>query len=279
MDKCFSCGKFNLPLSNKTYIMGILNITPDSFSDGGKYLSNDLAIMHAAEMVNEGVDIIDIGGQSTRPGCSVISWQDEWDRIADTVKWIVDNFPQIPVSIDTFYPQVMQRALDIGAVIINDVTGCQNEKMFELAAQYNAGLVIMHPGNPDMVSGEVQYDGGVVNAVSHYFDKMIAKAQQYGINNSRLCLDPGIGFGKTYDENFALIKATSQLKRDDIAYLVGASRKRITAPAGVPFSDRLAGTLAIHTAAQLYGADILRVHDVAEAVQAATAADKIIRSI
>lgn len=272
----FKARNFELELGKKTYIMGILNITPDSFSDGGKYFSKDDAINHVYEMINAGADIIDIGAQSTRPNYNLISEAEEWARLEDVLKCIFEKGIDIPVSIDTFYPYVAERALELGVSIINDITGCKNIRMLEIAAAYDAGIIIMHPGDAAKSNGEYEYQLGVTGNVKEFFDIEISKALEAGMDINHICLDPGIGFGKTEKENFELLKNTNVLKRDNIAYLVGASRKRITADPDVPFDKRIAGTIAVHTIAQLGGADILRAHDVFEAVQAAKLIDKIL---
>ena len=272
----FKARNFELELGKKTYIMGILNITPDSFSDGGKYFSKDDAINHVYEMINAGADIIDIGAQSTRPNYNLISEAEEWARLEDVLKCIFEKGIDIPVSIDTFYPYVAESALELGVSIINDITGCKNIRMLEIAAAYDAGIIIMHPGDAAKSNGEYEYQLGVTGNVKEFFDIEISKALEAGMDINHICLDPGIGFGKTEKENFELLKNTNVLKRDNIAYLVGASRKRITADPDVPFDKRIAGTIAVHTIAQLGGADILRAHDVFEAVQAAKLIDKIL---
>lgn len=261
----FCAGEYRFPL-NRTYIMGILNVTPDSFSDGGKYLDPQAAVERALEMAREGADVIDIGGQSTRPGYQAISPQEEWERIKEVLPAVVKE-TGLPVSVDTFYPWVARRALEAGASLLNDVSGF-GEEMLQVAAGSQCGCIVMHPGG-----GE----GDVFRRVKGFFVDRLSAAENLGISRERLCFDPGVGFGKTMEENLALIAHAGQVKVENCALLMAASRKRVTgAPCGnPPFEERLPATIAAHTAAVLDGADMLRVHDVKEAVQAARMADAL----
>lgn len=261
----FQAGEQVLPL-DRTYVMGILNVTPDSFSDGGNYLDPASAVARAAEMAREGADVIDIGGQSTRPGYEAVSPQEEWARIREVVPAVVKE-TGLPVSVDTFYPWVAQRALEAGASILNDVSGF-GEEMLQVAAGSRCGCIVMDPGG-----GE----GEVLRRVKGFFLSRLHAAEALGISRERLCFDPGVGFGKTMEENLALIARAGAVKVEGCALLMAASRKRVTGfPCGnPPFEQRLPATLAAHTAAVLAGADMLRVHDVKEAVQAARMADAL----
>lgn len=261
----FQAGEHRLPLDH-TYIMGILNVTPDSFSDGGKYLDPSTAVARAVEMAREGADLIDIGGQSTRPGYEAISPQEEWERIREVVPAVVKE-TGLPVSVDTFYPWVAQRALEAGASILNDVSGF-GEEMLQVAAGSQCGCIVMDPGGGQ---------GEVCHRVKGFFLDRLQAAEALGISRERLCFDPGVGFGKTMEENLALIARTGEVKVEGCALLMAASRKRVTGfPCGnPPFEQRLPATLAAHTVSVLAGADMLRVHDVKEAVQAARMADAL----
>ena len=265
MTAVFQAGVFSLPL-NRTYVMGILNVTPDSFSDGGKYLDPAQAVARALEMKAQGADILDIGGQSTRPGFSPISPEEEWQRIAPVLPAVVKE-TGLPVSVDTFYPWVAQRALEAGASILNDVTGF-GEEMLQVAAGSSCGCVVMDPG------GE---GGDVFARTKGFFLDRLQAAEQLGIPRQRLGFDPGIRFGKTLEENLALIAHVERVKVEGCAFLMAASRKRVTGAVcgNPPFEQRLPATLAAHTAAILGGADMVRVHDVKEAVQAANMADAL----
>lgn len=271
MEKFFQAGKCRFPLGERTYIMAILNVTPDSFSDGGKYFQPEKAVAHALEMQEQGADILDIGGQSTRPGHVAIPWQEEWKRI-EPVLLALQGKVQAAVSVDTFYPQVAERALDAGADIINDVTGFSPE-MWEIAARSpDCGCIVMH-------WQELAPETDAAEVVHQFFLQKKEEALAAGIALDRLCMDPGVGFGKSYEQNLQLLAQVQREKLPETAFLMAASRKRVIgAPCGnPPFEERLAGTLAAHTLAVAGGADILRVHDVPEAVQAAKVTDAVLR--
>ncbi len=260
----FCAGKYTLDLSAKTYIMGILNITPDSFSDGGKFYDPKNAIKRALEIQNEGADILDIGAQSTRPGCVQITPKEELKRLLPVMEGL-KNLVKIPISVDTFYPSVANQVLALGADIINDVTGFQNEDILKIAADSDCGLVIMHSGETDVTS---------------FFKNQLKKIVKFGINKERVCFDPGIGF-KTRKQDYYILNNLQKFKIDDCAMLVGLSRKRVIGEAcgNPPFEKRLPGTIAANTIAITGGASILRVHDVAENVQAAQVADRILKGV
>lgn len=263
----FQAGEFSLPL-DRTYVMGILNVTPDSFSDGGEYLDPAAALERALEMKAEGADLIDVGGQSTRPGYTAISPEEEWERIRDVLPALVKK-TGLPISVDTFYPWVAQRALEAGASILNDVTGFGPE-MLAVAAGSRCGCVVMDPGTTG---------GDICARVRGFFLDRLEAAQRAGIARERLCFDPGVGFGKTVEENLDLIAHVERTKVEGCAFLMAASRKRVTGAfcGNPPFEERLPATLAAHTASILGGADLVRVHDVKEAVQAARMADALKR--
>jgi dihydropteroate synthase len=246
--------------------MGILNVTPDSFSDGGDYLDPEAALAHALEMAALGADIIDVGGQSTRPGYEAVPWEEEWARLKPVLPGLAAA--GLTLSVDTFYPQVAQKALEAGARIINDVSGFGDE-MLRAVAGSGCGCVVMHPRG----SG----GGGILEEVRAFFLERREAAAKAGIGPERLCFDPGIGFGKTVEENLLLMAQVGRTKLPDSAYLMAASRKRVTGAVcgNPPFRERLAATLAAHTAAVLGGADLVRVHDVKEAAQAAKMADAL----
>lgn len=264
----FQAGARRLKL-NKTRIMGILNCTPDSFSDGGHFSTPEQAVARGLEMLAEGADIIDIGGQSTRPGHTRISPAEEWRRIAGVVKALAAE-TDAWISVDTFYPQVAKKALEAGAQIINDVSGFGKD-MLQAVADTGCGCIVMHPQG----SG----GGDILQEVHGFFLQRLEMAGTFGIDPARLCFDPGIGFGKTYEENLKLLAHVGRTKIPGCAYLMAASRKRVIGePAGnPPFVQRMPGTVAAHTVAQWGGADILRVHDVREAVQAAAVCDALMK--
>lgn len=245
--------------------MGILNVTPDSFSDGNKYFSAEKAIQRAIEIENQGADIIDIGGQSTRPGHEKISSDAEWNRLKDVILKIRKQV-DIPISVDTFYPEVAELAINSGADIINDVTGFRNKKMLELAKKTSCGCMVMS----DVSLGDTP----------KFFSEFLESMISYNICKQTICFDPGIGFGKSYNENLELLYETSKYCPQGYPILIGASRKRVVGiPTGNPnFIERLPGTIAAHTLAISAGANIIRVHDVKESKQAALVADAIIRN-
>lgn len=253
----------------KTRIMGILNCTPDSFSDGGKYLDPDAAVAHAKEMIKAGADIIDIGGQSTRPGYVNISPEMEWQRVEEVINRLVKETDTL-LSVDTYYPQVAEKALNAGVHIINDISGFP-DAMLHTVAGSGCGCVIVHP------RGAFVED--ILKEVRQYFEERCAAALHQGFSCFQLCFDPGIGFGKTYQDNLRLIANVSKTRITGSAYLMAASRKRVIGQScgNPPFEERLSGTLAAHTIALTGGADILRVHDVPQAVEAARVADAILQ--
>ena len=268
---------FCFELENKTYVMGILNVTPDSFSDGGLWDEPEKAIAHAIEMQNEGADIIDIGAQSTRPGSEMLSAQDEIDRLEPILDKLLANI-NVPISVDTFYPQVAQWALDKGASIVNDVSGKFNADMAQVVLQNDAGWIIMHTGGGTPTQ-PAEFANGVVSDVKDFFTTMKERAAAFGIDVQQLCFDMGIGFGKTDEDNLELIRNIDELKTGDVALLTALSRKRVIGNATdeQDASKRLYGTIAANTAAISGKTDFIRVHDVAQCVQASKMADVIYR--
>ena len=258
--------------TGKTQLMGILNITPDSFYDGNAYLTPELAIARAMELEAQGADIIDIGAQSTRPGAAPVPPEEELRRLLPVLEAIAGQV-NVPVSVDTFYPEVAEQALERGAVIINDVSGKVSAEMADVVRRHSAGWVLMHNGGGAEAVNDYRPD--VVACVRQSLIDMAEQAMRFGIAREQLCMDPGIGFGKSREDNLRLLTNTRALKPEGIALLVGASRKRATGEA-VPPGERLGGTIAAHTIAQLGGADILRVHDIPQARQAADLTEIVI---
>ena len=281
--RLWRAGRYSLPLGEKTYIMAIVNVTPDSFSDGGKYFSAEQAIRRALDAQDQGADIIDIGAQSTRPGFSPISAEEEAARLVPVLEGLRGRL-HVPVSIDTFYPGVALESLRLGADILNDVTGFSDPEMIAAAAGADCGCNVMHNTAFSILPDAPSHDAGhetepITERVRGFFDRRGAELVRAGIAMERICFDPGIGFGKTLEENMGLLANTHLLTDGlDSAFLMAASRKRVIgAPCGdPPFEQRMPGTIAAHTIAQCGGADILRVHDVPEAVQAARAADALL---
>ncbi len=281
--RLWRAGRYSLPLGEKTYIMAIVNVTPDSFSDGGKYFSAEQAIRRALDAQDQGADIIDIGAQSTRPGFLPISAEEEAARLVPVLEGLRGRL-HVPVSIDTFYPGVALESLRLGADILNDVTGFSDPEMIAAAAGADCGCIVMHNTAFSILPDAPSHDAGheaepITERVRGFFDRRGAELVRAGIAMERICFDPGIGFGKTLEENMGLLANTHLLTDGlDSAFLMAASRKRVIgAPCGdPPFEQRMPGTIAAHTIAQCGGADILRVHDVPEAVQAARVADALL---
>ncbi len=251
-------------VGEKTLIMGILNVTPDSFSDGGMYNTIEKAVKHAKQMVKEGADIIDVGGESTRPGSEIVTVEEELQRVVPVVKRLVEEL-DIPISIDTMKPEVAKACCEVGVDIVNDITGLRDDKMIEIAAQYKKAVVVMHmQGTPKTMQVNPIYKD-VVKEVKDYLYLQTKRALQAGV--PQVFIDPGIGFGKEVEHNLALIKNLDQF--DKYPVLIGISRKSfIEKVTGAHVGQRLAGSLAMETVAVLHGAKILRVHDVKETRQA-----------
>tara|TARA_X000000368_G_C23014174_1_gene704868 strand:+ start:38 stop:856 length:819 start_codon:yes stop_codon:yes gene_type:complete len=250
----------NLFEYNKPLIMGILNMTPDSFYDGGKFNTNDSSIERVENMVEEGASIIDIGGCSTRPGSDSISLEEEWDRIKFIVKESVNRFPNKIISVDTYRSEIAQRALSEGVHLINDVSGgSYDSKMFDVISDNKIPYVLMHlRGTPKDMMSKTDYNDLMVDIMS-YFRKKIDKLKSLGIND--IILDPGFGFAKDFDQNFEILDNLNVFKTFDLPILVGLSRKSfIRKKYGI--ENSLKGTLEMNKLALEKGAEIIRVHDI-----------------
>ena len=249
-------------------VMGVLNVTPDSFSDGGQYQSLELALSHAEQMIADGVDIIDIGAESTRPGVHALSHEEELRRLLPVLYALRDCGK--PLSVDTRNPAVMREALLAGADMINDVNGFRTADAVTAVANSGCGLCIMHMQNdPENMQLAPHYDD-VVAEVAQFLQDAVSRLEAGGVDRARLCIDPGFGFGKNLDHNLRLLKDLSLLQRKlQLPMLVGMSRKSMIGQlTGRPVAERLAGSLAAALAAADRGADIIRVHDVAATVDA-----------
>jgi dihydropteroate synthase len=272
MQTHLQCGRYRLRVdpTSRPLVMGILNVTPDSFSDSGKYHVLDAAISHAEEMIAAGVDIIDIGGESTRPGSLPVSLQDELARVMPLVYALRDCGK--PLSIDTYKPEVMREAIAAGADMINDINGFRAPGALQAVAELDCALCVMHmQKDPQSMQLEPEYQD-VIADVSTFLSERVAAMEQIGIARDRLCIDPGFGFGKSLAHNLALLKNMGQLQiAIDLPLLAGLSRKSmIGAILDKPVTHRMAGSLAAALAAVENGARIVRVHDVAETVDALT---------
>lgn len=249
--------------------MGILNVTPDSFSDGGQFHDMSRALEHALGMVGDGADIIDIGGESTRPGADRVSLDEELERTIPVIQAIRER-SDIPISIDTAKAEVMYAAVEAGASMINDVSALSGQGSLQAAADLNVPVCLMHMrGTPGTMQQAPEYPDGVVKEIKQYLAERLDAAVAAGMSRQQLIVDPGFGFGKTLQHNYELLASLSQFKDLGCQLLVGISRKSMIGNLlGVGTEERLAGSLAAAVIAARNGADILRVHDVRETVQA-----------
>lgn len=252
-----------ISLDHRPLIMGVLNVTPDSFSDGGRYLATDAAVSRALEMVAEGADLIDIGAESTRPGADPVEETEELSRLVPVVEAVCRQV-SVPVSVDTTKAAVAERALELGASIVNDVSALRfDARMGKVVADSGAGVVLMHmQGTPKTMQVAPRYDD-VVEEIRNFFGGRLDAAAQYGIAREQIILDPGIGFGKRREDNLTLLAQLEELATLDRPLLVGTSRKGFIGEIlRQPVGDRLMGTAATCAVAILHGARLLRVHDV-----------------
>ncbi len=243
-------------------VMGILNVTPDSFSDGGKYFSENSAVDYALNMIDDGADIIDIGGESTRPGSDPVSLEDELQRTIPVIKRLVEIKKSLIISIDTTKREVARQALDSGASIVNDISGLtSDEKMIDVVKSYNAGIIIMHiKGNPKTMQENPNYID-VVNEVKDFLSQQSYKAKQNGID--KIIIDPGIGFGKRVEDNFELIKRLEEFQSIGFPVMIGLSRKSFLGKTlGLNVNERDIPTVIMETASVLKSARIIRTHNV-----------------
>lgn len=257
------CGRFEFDLK-RPILMGIVNVTPDSFSDGGQHAQTDTAIRHALKLVDEGAAILDIGGESTRPGALPVSVQDELARVIPVLKAVLHS--GVAISVDTCKPEVMQAALDAGADIINDVRGMRDPAAQRIVARHgHCGVCLMHmQGEPRTMQVQPHYE----DVLSDVRDELLHQAlslQQQGVQASRISLDPGLGFGKTVEQNYHLLANLEILVKTGYPVVLGASRKSmIGAITGRTVDQRMPGSIAAALAGVMHGARILRVHDVKE---------------
>ena len=263
MPKALHCASELLDLS-KPCVMGILNVTPDSFSDGGQFISADRAVQQAKQMINAGAAIIDIGGESTRPGAEQVSVEEERRRILPVISAIRDEFPHTIISVDTRKPEVMDDAIRAGVHLINDVYALRAPGAIEVIAKSNVAVCLMHmQGEPRTMQGDPNY-ANVVEEVFNFLQKRIEICVEAGISERRIVVDPGFGFGKNLNHNLQLMKHLDRFKSLSVSLLVGISRKSmIGAILDKPVDQRLYGSLGLAAIALWSGADIIRAHDVA----------------
>lgn len=259
-------GRCSLDLTKRTFIVGILNVTPDSFYDGGKFLDENQAVSHVYKMINEGADIIDIGGQSTKPGSSSISEEEELNRVIPVIDKIANKI-NVPISVDTYNHKVAFEALKRGAAIINDITGLRgDEKMASVIAKHNAAVIIMHmKGTPKNMQDSPTYIN-LIEEIMSYLEGSIDIARKAGISSEKIIIDPGIGFGKTVEHNLKILKRLKEFKILNKPILIGPSRKSFIGKVlNLPKPEmRLFGTAAACAIAITNGANLIRVHDVRE---------------
>ena len=272
----------SLPYGERTLVMGVLNITPDSFSDGGKFYAPAAAIEHALQMIAEGADIIDIGGESTRPGSAFVAEEEELQRVIPMIKRLRTE-TSIPISVDTTKSSVARAALEAGAEIVNDISGLRfDPAIADEVANVNAGLVLMHSRGTPKTMQQLPPVEDIMREVISGLRESIAVAEERGVSQESIAIDPGIGFGKTAAQNVELISHLDQLAREfaDFPVLIGTSRKSFLGKLldDAPANQRLHGTIASIVASVLKGAHIVRVHEVKAAVEAIKIADAVMRT-
>jgi len=278
-----------LELGQRTLVMGILNVTPDSFSDGGRFLAHDHAIGHALQLLDEGADILDIGGESTRPGAMTgqagVSAEEELSRVLPVIEGVLRERPQAVLSVDTYKARVAWAAVNAGAEIVNDISALRwDPEMPGTVAELNCGVVLMHTrGRPDQWRS-LAPSPDIVAEVKNELYEWTEKAINAGITRNRIAIDPGFGFGKRFDENYPLLAGLGKLHKLGFPLLSGTSRKsfigRTLARDGIdaPLEERLYGTLATVVTSVLLGAHMVRVHDVKAAVDAVRVTDAVMNS-
>lgn len=269
----------SLPYGERTLVMGVLNVTPDSFSDGGQFLSFDQAIAHVEQMINDGADIIDIGGESTRPGSEFVSVEEELRRVISIIEQLTAN-GSVPISIDTTKSSVARAALAAGAEIVNDISALRfDPSLADEVARAHAGLVLMHSRGTPKNMQTLPPVADIISEVIGGLRESVAVGKKHGVAQESIAIDPGIGFGKTVEQNVELIAKLDQLAREfaDFPVMIGTSRKSFIGKLldGAPADQRLYGTIASTVASVMNGAHIVRVHDVKAAVEAVKVADAI----
>ena len=272
------CKKKVLHLDERTHLMGILNVTPDSFSDGGLYMDPDKAISHGIELASQGADIIDIGGESTRPGAKPLPPDEELRRVIPVIEGLLAKV-EVPISIDTYKSFIAEKAIEAGAQMINDISGLHfDPKMADVAAKYDVPIVLMHTkGTPEVMQLDPHYDC-LLTEIMEYLEESIEVAEGAGVDARQIIIDPGIGFGKSAEDNLRIIYHLAELKSLGKPIMLGVSRKSFIGKIlDAEVGQRIEGTLASISAAIMNGADILRVHEVGPARKAAQIMDAILR--
>ena len=272
-------GQRVLDLSSRTHLMGVLNVTPDSFSDGGKFFKPEEAVKQGLKLAEEGADIIDIGGESTRPGSEPVIIEEELRRVIPVIEELTKMI-QVPISIDTYKSRVAKEALDSGASMVNDISGLRYDpEMKKVIAKYDVPVVLMHiKGTPKNMQENPHYDN-LIEEIKTYLIESIKIAKEAGIDEDKIIIDPGIGFGKTPEDNLKILKNLNEFTELGRPLMVGVSRKSFIGKIlNLPTEERLEGSLASMAAAIMNGANILRVHDVKESKRVAKLVDAILTS-
>lgn len=270
------CGCKILHLSERTHVMGILNVTPDSFFDGGLYFEHEHALERAFEMVEDGADLIDVGGESTRPGADPVDTSEEIRRVISVIEGLQGKI-SVPISIDTKKAEVAEAAIQAGAHVVNDISALRfDPRMASVVVNYGVPVVLMHmKGNPKDMQKNPEYTD-LIGEIYDYLDRRIQDALKEGIPLEKIIVDPGIGFGKKWKDNFVILERLKEFQRLGCPLLVGVSRKSFIGRAlNLPEEERLMGTAAAVAASILQGVHIVRVHDVKEVVQVARIVDRI----
>jgi len=265
-------------LSSRTHLMGVLNVTPDSFSDGGHFFKLELAVKQGIRMAEEGADIIDVGGESTRPGSDSVTIEEELSRVIPVIEALVKEI-DIPVSIDTYKSQVAKKALDSGAEMINEISALRfDPQMKKIAAEYQIPIILMHiKGTPKNMQENPYYDD-VITEITEYLKESIEIAEKAGIDREKIIIDPGIGFGKRLEDNINILKNLNKFSILDCPILIGPSRKSFIGKLlDLPVEERLEGSLAALAVSIMNGANIVRVHDVKESKRVACLVDTILK--
>ncbi len=273
----FPLPRRTLELGPRTLVMGILNVTPDSFTDGGVYLERSRAVERAWQIAEEGADMLDIGGESTRPGSTGVDAEEEMGRILPVLEGLAGKYP-LPISIDTSKAEVAKAALERGAALINDVTGLNRDPgVARAAASAGAGLILMHMRGTPATMQKLPPSQDIMREIELWAEEAVARAQNNGVSSDKIILDPGIGFGKSVDQNLEILRSLGRLAAVGFPILVGTSRKSfIGAILDKPEADRAWGTGATVALSIAFGAHIVRVHDVAEMKDVARIADAIL---
>ncbi|MGM0472054.1 MAG: dihydropteroate synthase [Bacillota bacterium] len=269
---------YQFEFGNETYVMGILNVTPDSFSDGGEFNKLDAAVKRAKEMIAHGADIIDIGGESTRPGSEELELEKELARVIPIIEHLASEI-DVPISIDTYKSEVGEAALEAGADIINDITGFKEDpQLAEVAADYDVPVIVMHiQGRPKNMQQNPTYED-LVSEVMYYLQESIECGIEAGISREKIIIDPGFGFGKTTEHNLELMNRLAEFKSLGQPILIGTSRKSMIGNTlDLPVDERVEGTAATVSIGIANGADIVRVHDVKEMARVAKMTDAMVR--